>query len=110
MPTKKASEGFSFKHNGKTYKLPNPSESAMSVPGWVVQDALMRPDDETAQMALSLHMLNVSKASDAAKAALREMPAGEMLEVIDGWMGESGRSSAQSASTEEPSSTTAEPA
>jgi hypothetical protein len=100
---------FTFKHKGKTHRLPDPSESAMKVPGWVVQDALMNPDSYPAQTRLSLYMLEESKATAAAKAALREMDAGAMLGVIDDWMGESGRSSQSSASTGEPSSTTAEP-
>lgn len=108
MPAKKTTEKspFKFKHKGKTYTLPSANGGALDVPGGVVQDAIMHPENRALQTRLSLFMLDASTASEAAKTALREMPAGEMLEVIEDWMGESGGSSAPSGSTEGPSSTT----
>ena len=100
---------FTFEHEGTTYTLPPVAESSRKAPGWAVQDALMHPENFPAQIRLGLFALEASDASDEAKGALREMAGDKMLEVVEAWMGESGRSSQSSASTEEPSSTTAEP-
>lgn len=83
---------FTFKAAGKSYTLPPASESAGKVPGGVVQDLLMKPTRAN-QLALWVHMLDLSSASDAAKAALRSLPWDEMQEVLSDWLGESERSS-----------------
>lgn len=100
---------FTFEHEGTTHTLPPISESSRRAPGWAIQAALMNPDDYSAQVRLGVFALDASDASDEAKAALREMDGDAMLEVIGDWMGESVSSSQSSASTEEPSSTTAGP-
>lgn len=92
MSEQKKPAKFTFKHDGKTYTLPPASDGAGKVPGGVVQDLLMNPT-RTNQLALWVHMLDASTASEAAKEALRAMPWEEMQEVLSDWMGESERSS-----------------
>lgn len=72
----------------KRYRLPKLDEVAMlEVPGGVTQDALMYPDDVGKQLALALHLLNLSGPSEKAAAALRALPTRQMLAVLQGWMG-----------------------
>lgn len=105
----KKADGFPFKVGTKTYKLPAMTEKAANaVPGDVTMDAVLEPDDATAQLRLALASLNAVGVSPAAMTALRTLPTGEMLEVVLSWLGEQGGSSSSSGTTEEPSSTTSE--
>lgn len=82
--------GHKFTVQGKTYTLPAISEeSASAIPGEITYAAIMRPEDEMAQMRLGLATLEAAKPSEAALTALKSLPTGEMLEVIGAWMGES---------------------
>lgn len=86
--------GHPFTVGGKTYKLPPVSEdAAASIPGEVTYDAIMRPDNEMAQMRLALSMLEACGPSASAKKALLSLSTKEMLEVVGSWMGESSGSS-----------------
>ena len=100
MPTKapqdhKAKdEAFSFVAAGKTYKLPNLSESAAEgIPGEVTYAAVMEPDNHMAQLRLAFATLEAVKPSAAAMKALKSLPTPEMLEVVGEWMGKAGGSS-----------------
>jgi hypothetical protein len=100
-------EGYSFTVAGKKYRLPPVSEeAASSIPGGVTMDAVLNPDDNTAQLRLALATLEAVKPTPAAMKALRSLGTTEMLTVVGEWMGESGGSSESSENTEEPSSTT----
>jgi len=99
----KADAPFTFKAPGedkngkpitKTYALPKVTEEmAAKVPGGVTFDAIMQPDDQMAQLRLSLAQLNVCGAKPEVVAALRSLPTDEMMEVIGEWLGESSGSS-----------------
>lgn len=114
MPTKapqdhktKKDEGFAFKVGTKTYRLPQMTEKAANaVPGEVTMDAILAPEDNTAQLRLALASLKAANVSPAAMAGLRSLPTGEMLEVVLSWLGEQEGSLDSSETTEEPSSTT----
>jgi hypothetical protein len=99
--------GHAFTVAGKTYRLPPVSEeAASSIPGGVTMDAIMSPEDNTAQLRLALATLEAVKPTPAAMTALRSLGTTEMLTVVGEWMGESGGSSESSETTGEPSSTT----
>jgi len=83
-----AEKKFTFTHDGKTYELPPYVDSVPKVPGGVVSDLLMNPSRQN-EMALQVHALEVSEASDEARAALRSMSAGDLFTVLGDWMGES---------------------
>lgn len=86
---------FKFIVDGKAYTLPAvDEETAQKVPGGIVADAVMRPDDTTAQMALGFAMVEACGLSAEARGALRSLPLQRMLEVMERWMGESSGSSA----------------
>lgn len=86
--------GHKFTVKGKTYTLPPISEeSASAIPGAVTYAAVMRPDDEMAQLRLAFATLEAVKPSAAALTALQSLSTKEMLEVVGGWMGESSGSS-----------------
>lgn len=90
---KKPDEGYTFTHKGKKFRLPPPNEHAEDVPGGVTMDAIMRPDDEMAQLRLAYAMLECAKPTPAALSALREKTTKDMLGIVGEWMGESGGSS-----------------
>jgi hypothetical protein len=84
----KADAPFTFRADGKTYKLPKVSEeAAMSVPGDVTYDVVMKPGDEMAQMRLAFATLEACKPSAEALTALKSLPTQRMLEVVGEWMG-----------------------
>ena len=82
-------DAYSFKGaDGKTYRLPKPSDTAaLDVPAGITEDALMYPDDQGKQLALGLHLLNLSGISEKDKAAFRALSTRRMLEVVQGWLG-----------------------
>jgi hypothetical protein len=91
---KPANGGHKFTVKGKSYTLPNLSETAASkIPGAVTYAAIMEPDNDMAQIRLALATLEAVKPSDAAMAALKSLPTDEMLGVVGEWMGESSGSS-----------------
>lgn len=91
---KKKGDGYQFVAAGKTYTLPALSEEAAeSLPGEVTYAAIMRPDDDMAQLRLALATLEAAKPTDAAMKALRSLSTKEMLEVVAAWMGKAGSSS-----------------
>lgn len=85
---------FTFAAAGKTYTLPSATEHADQVPGGITMDAILRPDDEMAQIRLGFAMLEAAKPTPKAMEALRSLPTKDMLEVFGRWMGESSGSSA----------------
>ena len=90
----KSDGSHKFTVKGKTYTLPAVTEDAASaIPGDVTYNAVMRPEDEFAQMRLALATLEAAKPSPAALAALKSLPTSEMLEVVGKWMGGSSGSS-----------------
>lgn len=83
-----------FTVKGKTYTLPAITEkTAQLVPGGATFDAIVDPDDTTAQLRLAFATLTAVKPSEAAMTALRSLPTMEMLEVVGAWMGGSSGSS-----------------
>lgn len=97
---KAAEQGFTFTHQGKTYRLPEATEeTALAIPAELTMDALERPDDQLAETRLALAMLRAAKPSDAAMAALRAMSTGDMVRTLGRWMGdEPGESAGSSGS------------
>lgn len=94
---------YTFRLDGKTYKLPAAETVAGSIAGRYLRDASM--DGEEGQLRLGFAMLE--KLPDCAEAvdALYELPAGEMMTHVLAWLtfkpaedepsvGESSRSSA----------------
>lgn len=91
---KKKDGGYRFTVAGKSYTLPQvDEEAAESLPGDVTYAAIMRPDDDMAQLRLAFATLEAAKPTDAAMKALKSLSTKEMLEVVAAWMGESGGSS-----------------
>lgn len=78
----------------KTFTLPPFTDGVEQVPAWISQDAILSPEDETAQVRLAMAVLAASEVDGDARAALRTMTTGRMLEVLGEWMGESQGSSA----------------
>lgn len=91
----KPDTAFAFKGaDGKTYRLPRVTEkAAQALPGGVMFDAVMDPDNDMAQMRLGLSMLTAAGPTPAALAALKALPVDQMLQVVGDWMGESQGSS-----------------
>lgn len=99
----KADAPFTFKAPGedksgkvitKTYTLPKVTEEqAAKIPGGITLDAIMKPDDQMAQLRLSLAQLDACEAKPETIAALRSLPTDEMMTVIGEWLGESSGSS-----------------
>ena len=99
----KADAPFTFKAPGedkngkpitKTYTLPKVTEeNAAKIPGGVTLDAIMKPDDQMAQLRLSLAQLDACEVPDATMKALRSLPTDQMMETIGEWLGESSGSS-----------------
>lgn len=85
--------GYSFTENDVTYTLPPMAENAFDVPGRYTKAAVMRPDDETAQMALAFALLDAADIPAETRAVVEDMPTKRMLEVLGEWMGESAGSS-----------------
>lgn len=86
--------GYRFTVAGKTHTLPSVGEDSLSsIPGSITYDAVMRPEDQMAQMRLALATLEAAKPSKAAMEALRSLPTDQMLEHVGAWMGESSGSS-----------------
>jgi hypothetical protein len=83
---KTADDLYRFTVQGKSFTLPSPESAAPKVGGGVTMDAILAPDDEMAQLRLGLAMLNASGADPEALAALRSMPAEEMLTTVGEWM------------------------
>lgn len=90
----KADEGHKFTVKGKTYTLPAIGETAgAEIPGEITYDAIMRPDDNMAQMRLAFATLEAAKPTEAAMKALRSMSTEDMLTTVGEWMGGSEGSS-----------------
>lgn len=86
--------GYRFTVKGKHYVLPPVGEdTAAEIPGDVTYAAVMRPDDNMAQMRLALATLEAANPTPAAMTALRSLSTKEMLEHVGAWMGESHGSS-----------------
>ena len=86
---------FTFEHDGETYVLPKVTEKAAgAVPSWIMEDALLDPDDQAAQARLFVATLRaVEGVADDSAEVLRTMPFAEKIELGRRWMGESRGSS-----------------
>ena len=79
----KASEGFTFDHDGETYSLPAPSEALTRIPGRALRDAFM--DGTQGELRLAFHCVESVGADPEAIDALYAKSAPEMTEVILSW-------------------------
>jgi len=81
---KTTTDAYTFRHDGKTYRLP-PGETAVSkIPGRFVRDAIM--DGDEGELRLGFAMLENVDASEGALDALYSMPGPEMMEHVRDWM------------------------
>jgi hypothetical protein len=113
MPKKDPAPGsYVFEtYDGKKHTLPPIDEAkAGDVPGEISYYAILHPDDEGAQARLTIATVEAQDLAPATKAALLSLKTGDMITAVFSWMGESTGSSTSSPGTEEPSSTTGEPA
>jgi len=70
----------------KTHTLQNAGPLALKVPGGVSMDAILEPENETAQLRLGLAMLMVTDVPKDTMAALRSMPSDEMMTILLRWL------------------------
>lgn len=82
----KTGGGYEFEAGGKTYEMPPLGEDIMSrVPGGIVMDASVDPDDMQAQTRLAFAMVKAIEGHDETVAALRSLPFPEMARVAAEW-------------------------
>jgi hypothetical protein len=95
MAETKPDGSYVFTSGGKSYTLKPIDEeaTAMRVPARVTQQALMHPDDQMRQASLAMHVLDSSGQDEKVMDALMSLTTGEMMEIIQEWMGESSGSS-----------------
>lgn len=75
---------YTFRHDGKTYRLPPGETAAAKIPGRLIRDAAL--DGEEGQLRLSFAMLEAVDADPGALDALYSMPAPQMMEHVQAWM------------------------
>ena len=80
----KASDAYTFRHDGKTHRLPAGETAAGKVEGRYLRDAAL--DGEEGQLRLGFAMLEKVDASPGALDALYSMPAADMMAHIQAWM------------------------
>lgn len=74
----------------RTFTLPDvDEETALNIPGRFTYDAIMNPDDDTAQLRLAFATLEATDVDPAAVAALKSLTTKDMLEHLGAWMGKS---------------------
>jgi len=83
----KAVDGHQFTGaDGKSHKLPHPSEALALLPGRAFRDALM--DGEEGQLKMAFTCLELVVDKDAGKVtldALYDLPAPDMIEIVGTW-------------------------
>lgn len=75
---------YTFRHDGKTYRLPSGETAVSKIPGRFLRDAYM--DGDEGEMRLGFAMLEHVDATPGAIDALYSMPAPEMLDHVRAWM------------------------
>jgi hypothetical protein len=79
----KATDGFPFTHEGKTYLLPFATTARSVLPGKYVRDAAM--DGEEGQLRLMFAALEVVTIDPEALDALYSKPTDQMLPIVQEW-------------------------
>lgn len=77
---------FTFRHEGRTYRLPSASDATDKMPAGHLIDALMSDDTELAEMRLGIATLQAADVDPEAMAALRAMTLTEFTEVVGRWL------------------------
>lgn len=80
----KASAGFTFDHDGKTYTLPAPSAALAKIPGRAFRDAMIGGAE--GELKFALRCVEAVGADDATLDALYSKPTDEMLTTLGKWM------------------------
>lgn len=75
---------FAFKHDGKRFTLPPPSDALGRVPGRALRDAVM--DGGEAEVRLGFLCLESVDADPAALDALYAKPVADMTRIVGEWM------------------------
>jgi len=80
----KASDGFTFDHDGKTYTLPAPSQALANLDGRALRDAVL--GGQMGEIALGFRCLEAVGADQAAIDAVYAKPVTETAALIASWM------------------------
>lgn len=79
----KASAGFTFDHDGKTYSIPAPSTALEAVDGRTFRDALL--GGEVGELKLGFVCLEIACTDQPTLDALYAKPASETQKIIGEW-------------------------
>lgn len=88
----KASAGFTFEHDGKTFVIPPPSDVLATIPGRDFRDALLNGTE--GQLKFSFVCLEKCVTDPAVLDALYSKPVPETLEIVQEWFKSADKSGA----------------